>query len=37
MKPVNQNIADLKFILELGLVDEAKEITETWMGKWVTV
>ncbi|KAJ5649381.1 uncharacterized protein N7484_003104 [Penicillium longicatenatum] len=27
----------VQLLLELGLVDEAKEITETWMGKWVTV
>jgi hypothetical protein len=22
-------------MVELGLVDEAKEITKTWMGRWV--
>ncbi|KAJ5597204.1 hypothetical protein N7537_007288 [Penicillium hordei] len=27
----------VRLLLELGLVDEAKEITKTWMGRWVTV
>ncbi|CAI7644990.1 unnamed protein product [Penicillium pancosmium] len=27
----------VQLLLEMGLVDEAKEITRTWMGRWVTV
>ncbi|KAJ5536161.1 hypothetical protein N7513_009347 [Penicillium frequentans] len=27
----------VQLLLEMGLVDEAKEITKTWMGRWVTV
>ncbi|KAK5956777.1 hypothetical protein OHC33_002265 [Knufia fluminis] len=26
-----------QLLLELGLVDEAKEIVETWMGRWISV
>jgi len=27
----------VQLLLELGLVDEAKEITRNWMGRWITV
>lgn len=26
-----------QLLLELGLVDEAKEVVDTWMGRWITV
>lgn len=27
----------VQLLLELGLVDEAKKVTQTWMGRWIDV
>jgi hypothetical protein len=29
--------ATTQLLLELGLVDEAKQIVEEWMGRWIKV
>lgn len=26
-----------QLLLDMGLVDEAKQVTEEWMGRWITI
>ena len=32
-----ESMADVLYHTELGLVDEAKEVVDTWMARWISV